>query len=221
MEKLEEEIIYYTFSYIYKYIKHIGKKDDELIEISKWNTERKEKEFDKFNEWIIKKYKLDNVFTNYIDSYIYSKLLIQFNKKTAYNYVKQLNVKDITISFYYKCLRRIAKFYYEEDDKESVKDNIYKIIKKTLTNILSLNNIINLLYIHNNDSDNSSLVSYTYSNSDILPSIDNSYSMVDNVTYDLSIDLPYIEQVELDERDAMVDNVAYEQNIKKIKIKQK
>lgn len=198
--------------------------DEKLLKISEWDHKKREREFTKFVEWLDKKYNLDYPFPTYIQEYIYSILLIQFNKKTAFNFVKDLDVNKMSIEFFYKCLRRIAKLSYErseQSEKETLKQSIKDTIRSTLKTVVSLENIIKLINIYNEDSDNSSLVSYTFSEfgeseSKSKPGIITE-DKKEHKREDVEIKLPYIENINSIESEKVNSSID-ETNIKKIKL---
>jgi hypothetical protein len=163
-KELEDTIIHYTTSYLYKYIKLLGiNNTDDLLKISTWNSKKKSKEFSKFDSWVSNKYNLDYSFTTYIHEYIYYIILLQFNKKIAFNYVKDLDILQVSTNFFYKSLRRIAKFYFEQRSQELKKNDLQIIIESTLDSLVPLYNIIDLIKKAHDDSDNSSFISYQFS----------------------------------------------------------
>jgi hypothetical protein len=218
-KELEDTIIHYTTSYLYKYIKLLGiNNTDDLLKISTWNSKKKSKEFSKFDSWVSNKYNLDYSFTTYIHEYIYYIILLQFNKKIAFNYVKDLDILQVSTNFFYKSLRRIAKFYFEQRSQELKKNDLQIIIESTLDSLVPLYNIIDLIKKAHDDSDNSSFISYQFSEVSDKSSNDNhnTHQVSPVSVSDTTVILPYIDNVSSIDSTPL-PKINFDSNIKKIK----
>lgn len=214
---IENDIIYYMSKYIYKYTKKI-EDDNILLKIATWNYKTKTKEFLKFIDWFGKR-NIDNHFETCFREYIFYILYTKFNKKIAFNYIKDLDINKTSIEFFYKCMRRSAKSLYENSSSYN-KDFINNIVKNTLRNIIPLNTMLNLIKNHNQDSENSSIVSYNYSDIDSSSSnnsinINNNHNNVDSIKLELLLLDNIIEDNNKDKKDKNKDD----NYIKKIKLK--
>lgn len=121
-----------------------------LIKISEWEMDKQIKEYQKWLKWChtkkdYKEQKLQNIFNMY--------LLISIQIITYDNLDNQYQIiNDNFPEFYkifYKCLKNIAKYFYENpkilNNINSLNNDIKKIVKYQLQKILPFNKILNII----------------------------------------------------------------------------
>lgn len=160
--KKNYEQILYTFisTYCIKYIKKIYALLDDnkniykifqykLIKISEWDDDKQLKEYNKWISWCKQKHdykenKIQNIFNMYI---LLSIQIITYNNLK--NNDELSHIFPELYQIFYKCLKHMAKYFYE--NPKIIKNNdisiqkIEQIIKYQLQKVLPFNKILNIL----------------------------------------------------------------------------
>jgi len=137
----EDKLISVFVNYCGKYIRKIyNSLPDEkiflqnLIDISLWETEKKDKEYSKFLKWCKK---ILNVDEQELDNLLYTTLYLSI-EIIVYNYDYSDFLDDMefisTKDFFHKSMKSISRFYYENLEKINASDKS----KNELTDIISL-----------------------------------------------------------------------------------
>jgi hypothetical protein len=143
-----------------KYIKSLREFQENLLKIPKWSGERISNEFQYFLKYVKKTFNLNENELSKILNIIF---------KLYINISIEINIPKIEV-FWYKCLKRIAKFFYEnpklikyEAESTHVKENIGIIIKNTIQRFVPFKNIMNsVLTSYDNATDDK----YDFENND-------------------------------------------------------
>lgn len=159
--KYEKILIDLLSSYCFKYInkifiilendKNIYKNFQyKLVKISEWDTDKQIKEYKKWIKWChnkknYKEQKLQNIFNMYL---LISIQIITYDKLNSQYQLIDNNFPEF-YKIFYKCLKNIAKYFYENpkilNNTSYPNNNIQKIVKYQLQKILPFNKILNIL----------------------------------------------------------------------------
>jgi hypothetical protein len=146
-KKLVEIMKKYYLKFIEKlYIKSLREFQEKLFKIPNWPDEKLEKEYSKFLKFVNDKYELNEEELTKILHIVYG-----LNIKIMTSLCDDLEVNAPKLfKFWYKCLKRIGKYYYEhpkvmlsELDFKKTKTQIDDCINNTLHKFIPLKEIIN------------------------------------------------------------------------------
>lgn len=145
--KLTDILKKYYLKFIEKlYDKSLREFQEKLYKIPSWSEEKLEKEYQKFLKFVDNKYDLSEEDVTKMLHIVYG-----LNIKIMTSICTDLEISaPKLIKFWYKCLKRIGKYYYEhpkvmlnESDLRKTKIQIEEIINYTLQKFLPLKEIIN------------------------------------------------------------------------------
>lgn len=133
VDKLSESYLLYI-KRLYKNEDNIRKFQQKLIDIPSWSLEKIEKNFKKYS----------------IEEKVYTNAKTQLQTLISSVYI-DITFKDNTeklVEFWYKCLKKVAKFYYENARILQHKDDFYKsidmikeIVHKRFYKVTNINSI--------------------------------------------------------------------------------
>ena len=180
--KYQIKYIYYIFEKQYDDDKQINRLNSlyrhfqkRLLKIADWSSDKLHKEYKKFLEWSKRKYniqeeELQQILNNIITLFV----KIMINKK---NIIIEGILESYTFPkfkyFFYKCLKRISRHYYENpksltiDDKNEILNSIYKttileLIRSVVYNMLPMKQVMTILeykdLINEDESDENKIV---------------------------------------------------------------
>jgi hypothetical protein len=142
-----------------------------LAEIAKWNDTKKDKEYNKFLKWSLKKYNMDeSSLQDILDNIILYSVKLIVNKYDINTLMKLIEYNNIELlDFVYKCIKRIARHYYDnpneikmrERNDEKTKDMITLIIYKCIP-IDKIVKLIEEQVIEEDEHDTKSEVEYDF-----------------------------------------------------------
>ena len=163
--KYQIKYIYYIFEKQYDDDKQINRLNSlyrhfqkRLLKIADWSSDKLHKEYKKFLEWSKRKYNiqeeelqqiLNNIITLFVKIMINKKNIIIEGLLDSYTFPKFKY-------FFYKCLKRISRHYYENpksltiDDKNEIINSIYKttileLIRSVVYNMLPMKQVMTIL----------------------------------------------------------------------------
>lgn len=163
--KYQIKYIYYIFEKQYDDDKQINRLNSlyrhfqkRLLKIADWSSDKLHKEYKKFLEWSKRKYNiqeeelqqiLNNIITLFVKIMINKKNIIIEGLLDSYTFPKFKY-------FFYKCLKRISRHYYENpksltiDDKNEILNSIYKttileLIRSVVYNMLPMKQVMTIL----------------------------------------------------------------------------
>ena len=180
--KYQIKYIYYIFEKQYDDDKQINRLNSlyrhfqkRLLKIADWSSDKLHKEYKKFLEWSNRKYNiqeeelqqiLNNIITLFVKIMINKKNIIIEGLLDSYTFPKFKY-------FFYKCLKRISRHYYENpksltiDDKNEILNSIYKttileLIRSVVYNMLPMKQVMTILeykdLINEDESDENKIV---------------------------------------------------------------
>lgn len=123
----------------------------ELLYIANWDSERLQKEYRQFVKWCHTKREIDQSrLETWVKKYIINSNKILLYPKNTNLAEENSNYTDVTCKFFYRCLKKIAKQFYENPDTYTQSDEnthmISEFIKETITfqlvSLLSLNDTL-------------------------------------------------------------------------------
>jgi hypothetical protein len=145
--KLIEALKKYYMKFIERlYEKSLREFQEKLLKIPSWSDEKIDKEYNKFLKFIYEKYDLDeDEFTKILH------IVYGLNIKIMTSICNNLEVNAPKLKkFWYKCLKRVAKYYYEhpkvmlsENDFKKTKIQVEEGINNILQKFIPLKEIIN------------------------------------------------------------------------------
>lgn len=211
-KKLAElTLLRYNDDYIYT------KFQKKLASIVNWSGEKRENEFDKFVNWSIKKFNINNeelrrIFINIIMLSIQIILNEELtNKKCSQlNFSPQLlDIKD----FFYLCIKNVTKYYYLNPEKiyDTKNDTGISndIIKKQLTNFIPFKNIFDKIQ---NDKSKNNKSEYTTSNNSeeksynkFIKNKEDDKTILSNIDNEDDDILSYVESLSFSERELILN----------------
>jgi hypothetical protein len=145
--KLIEALKKYYMKFIERlYEKSLREFQEKLFKIPNWSDEKLDKEYNKFLKFIDEKYDLDEEEFTKILHIVYG-----LNIKIMTSICNNLEVNAPKLKkFWYKCLKRVAKYYYEhpkvmllESDFKKTKIQVEESINNILQKFIPLKEIIN------------------------------------------------------------------------------
>ena len=146
-KKLVEVFKKYFLKFIEKlFDKSLREFQEKLLKIPTWSEEKLDKEYNKFLKFVSDKYELSEDDLTKTLHIVYG-----LNIKIMTSICDELEVKaPKLIKFWYKCLKRVGKYYYEhpkvmlsESDFKKTKIQIEECIHNTLQQFIPLKEIIN------------------------------------------------------------------------------
>jgi hypothetical protein len=146
-QKLVEVLKKYYLKYIEKlFEKSLREFQERLFKIPNWSDEKLEKEYGKFLKFISDKYELSEDDLTKTLHIVYG-----LNIKIMTSICNDIEVNAPKLyKFWYKCLKRVAKYYYEhpkvmlsENDFKKTKVQVEESINHTLHKYIPLKEIIN------------------------------------------------------------------------------
>jgi|UniRef100_A0A6C0ALM3 hypothetical protein len=180
--KYQIKYIYYIFEKQYDDDKQINRLNSlyrhfqkRLLKIADWSSDKLHKEYKKFLEWCKRKYNiqeeelqqiLNTIITLFVKIMINKKNIIIEGLLDLYTFPKFKY-------FFYKCLKRISRHYYENpksltiDDKNEILNSIYKttileLIRSVVYNMLPMKQVMTILeykdLINEDESDENKIV---------------------------------------------------------------
>lgn len=145
--KLIEALKKYYMKFIERlYEKSLREFQEKLFKIPNWSNEKLDKEYDKFLKFIDEKYDLgEEEFTKILH------IVYGLNIKIMTSICNNVEVNAPKLKkFWYKCLKRVAKYYYEhpkvmlsESDFKKTKIQVEESINNILQKFIPLKEIIN------------------------------------------------------------------------------
>lgn len=197
--KYQIKYIYYVFEKQYDDDKQINKLNSlyrhfqkRLLKIADWSSDKLHKEYKKFLEWCKRKYELqeeelqkilDNIITLFVKIMINKTTIIVEGILESYSFPKLKY-------FFYKCLKRISRYYYENpksltiDENNEILNSVYKktildLIGSVVYNMLPMKQIMSILeykdLIDEDKSENENIfVEYDFNNTKTSESSQNS-----------------------------------------------
>lgn len=197
--KYQIKYIYYVFEKQYDDDKQINKLNSlyrhfqkRLLKIADWSSDKLNKEYKKFLEWSKRKYDLqEEELQKILDTIITLFVKIMINKK---NIIVEGILESYTFPklkyFFYKCLKRISRYYYENpkslkiDENNEILNSVYKktildLIGSVVYNMLPMKQIMSILeykdLINEEKSENDNIfVEYDFNNTNTSESSQNS-----------------------------------------------
>ena len=163
--KYQIKYIYYIFEKQYDDDKQINRLNSlyrhfqkRLLKIADWSSDKLHKEYKKFLEWCKRKYNIqEEELQQILNTIITLFVKIMINKK---NIIIEGLLDSYTFPkfkyFFYKCLKRISRHYYENpksltiDDKNEILNSIYKttileLIRSVVYNMLPMKQVMTIL----------------------------------------------------------------------------
>ena len=163
--KYQIKYIYYVFEKQYDDDKQINRLNSlyrhfqkRLLKIADWSSDKLHKEYKKFLEWCKRKYNIqEEELQQILNTIITLFVKIMINKK---NIIIEGLLDSYTFPkfkyFFYKCLKRISRHYYENpksltiDDKNEILNSIYKttileLIRSVVYNMLPMKQVMTIL----------------------------------------------------------------------------
>lgn len=181
--KYQLKYIYYIFEKHYddnkqnNTLKHLYPDfQKHLIKISQWSDDSINKEYNRFLIWCKKKYNLsENELQKILDTIITLFIKVMINKS---NVIVEGILEKYTLPkfsmFFYKCLKKIARKFYEnpksitmenEISNKIPKNDLLEIIKNTVYNLLPIEHIMSILEFQDEDenkNESSANIKYNY-----------------------------------------------------------
>lgn len=179
--KLQKKLTIIFSQHLYNYFMRCFKKSvnyidfqKKMLKIAEWDKHKREKSLKKFKKWCFKNnYDIEEIFEKII---LYS-IRIMLNDDILSEIVITKYFKVNFGEFYYKVLKKVARYYYENPKIDIIEDDNYieDIIKTSIVVFIPLNKIVNMFgkkkddliiqYDFNNIqdsySDNTDISSYT------------------------------------------------------------
>jgi hypothetical protein len=172
----EDKLVNIFLNYCGKYIRKIYNSLPDkkiflknLIDISYWTDNKKEKEYAKFLMWCQKVLKIDEEELKYL---LYTTLYLSIEIMIYnYEYMEFLNNIQFmsTNDFFYNCMNAVSRFYYENFSEitasDKSKNELYEIISLQIHKALPLKKIIK--FIQESEENNPFVIKYKERNRQI------------------------------------------------------
>lgn len=148
--KLQKRLTSVFSQHLYNYFMRCFKKSvnyidfqKKMLKIAEWDKYKREKSFKKFKKWCFK--------NNHDIEGIFEKIIL-YSIRTILNddYLSEIIItkhcKSNFSDFYYKVLKKVARYYYENPKIDIIEDDNYieDIIKTCLVVFIPLNKIVNM-----------------------------------------------------------------------------
>jgi uncharacterized protein (UPF0254 family) len=121
-----------------------------LVDISSWNEEKITKEYNKFLKWSGKKSIEEAELKNMLDNVIMYSIRLMINKYDTDVLTKLIEFESTNPErFFYKCMKRVAKFVYEnpETETEMFEKDVNRVIISVIYEFLPIQKILRLLEV--------------------------------------------------------------------------
>lgn len=174
-QRIESEFYEILSKYIYKYLNRVLKNEYEyhkaskiighlypnfqkkLLKISKWPEYKIDKEYSKFLKWCSRKYnKTENQLQIMLNDIIILTIQVMIHKPSLYVEKLLENAFPSMRDFYYKCLRRLARIFYEapKSTKSITLSELKRQINTTINIFLPTKKIDTVLQIQDQEQEN-------------------------------------------------------------------
>lgn len=184
--KLQKKLVNTFSQHLYNYFMRCFKKSvnyidfqKKMLRIAEWDKYKREKSLKKFKKWYIKNnYDIEEIFEKIIlysiRTILNDKFLSEIVITRHYDSKSKSNFGD----FYYKVLKKVARYYYENPKIDIIEDDSYieDTIKTSIVLFIPLNKIVNMFGEKRDDL----IIQYDFNN------MDDSYS--ENTDISLSSD---------------------------------
>jgi hypothetical protein len=118
-----------------------------LVDISSWNEEKITKEYNKFLKWSGKKSIEEAELKNMLDNVIMYSIRLMINKYDTDVLTKLIEFESTNPErFFYKCMKRVAKFVYENPQSIETED-VNRVIISVIYEFLPIQKILRLLEV--------------------------------------------------------------------------
>jgi hypothetical protein len=118
-----------------------------LVDISSWNEEKITKEYNKFLKWSRKKLIEEAELKNMLDNVIMYSIRLMINKYDTEVLTKLIEFESTNPErFFYKCMKRVAKFVYENPESIETED-VNRVIISVIYEFLPIQKILRLLEV--------------------------------------------------------------------------
>lgn len=118
-----------------------------LVDISTWNEEKITKEYNKFLKWSGKKSIEEAELKNMLDNVIMYSIRLMINKYDTEVLTKLIEFESTNPErFFYKCMKRVAKFVYENPESIETED-VNRVIISVIYEFLPIQKILRLLEV--------------------------------------------------------------------------
>lgn len=160
-KRLEKKIVDVYSEYCYKYIKKlysyannikskIREYQSSLVKISEWSDSKINREHNKYLKWVNKKYNYkQSELEDILNKFILYTIRIVINKYNVDLLKQFINFESINLQeFFYKCLKRTARFYYENPkyiENSKFSKEIDNIILSVLHSYIPLQEILSFI----------------------------------------------------------------------------
>lgn len=148
--KLQKKLVNVFSQHLYNYVMRCFKKSvnyidfqKKMLKIAEWDKHKRERSFKKFKKWCFKNnYDIEEIFEKII---LYSIRTI-LNDDFLAEIVITKHYKSNFSEFYYKVLKKVARYYYENPKIDIIEDDNYieDIIKTSIVVFIPLNKIVNM-----------------------------------------------------------------------------
>lgn len=148
--KLQKKLVNVFSQHLYNYFMRCFKKSvnyidfqRKMLKIAEWDKYKREKSFKKFIKWCFKNnYDIEEIFEKII---LYSIRAI-LNDDFLAEIVITKHCKSNFGDFYYKVLKKVARYYYENPKIDIIEDDNYieDMIKTSIVVFIPLNKIVNM-----------------------------------------------------------------------------
>lgn len=148
--KLQKKLVNVFSQHLYNYFMRCFKKSvnyidfqKKMLTIAEWDKYKREKSFKKFIKWCFKNnYDIEEIFRKIILYSIRTILNDDFLAEIVITKHSKSNFGD----FYYKVLKKVARYYYENPKIDIIEDDNYieDIIKTSIVVFIPLNKIVNM-----------------------------------------------------------------------------
>jgi hypothetical protein len=143
-----EKYINKLFDYVDRDMKMFKRK---LVDIASWNEEKVTKEYNKFLKWTGKKSIEEAEVKNMLDNVIMYSIRLMINKYDTEVIAKLVEFESTDPErFFYKCMKRIAKFVYENPNSiklEEFNQKVKNIVVSVIYEFVPIAKIIKLLEV--------------------------------------------------------------------------
>lgn len=182
-QRIESEFYEILSKYIYKYLNRVLKNEYEyhkaskiighlypnyqkkLLKISKWPEYKIDKEYSKFLKWCSRKYnKTENQLQIMLNDIIILTIQVMIHKPSLYVEKLLENSFPSMRDFYYKCLRRLARVFYEapKSTKSITLSELKRQINTTINIFLPTKKIDTVLQIQEPEHTQQQIENITY-----------------------------------------------------------
>ena len=182
-QRIESEFYEILSKYIYKYLNRVLKNEYEyhkaskiighlypnyqkkLLKISKWPEYKIDKEYSKFLKWCSRKYnKTENQLQIMLNDIIILTIQVMIHKPSLYVEKLLENSFPSMRDFYYKCLRRLARVFYEapKSTKSITLSELKRQINTTVNIFLPTKKIDTVLQIQEPENTQQQIENITY-----------------------------------------------------------